>query len=286
MNRGSEWRRWEPHIHAPGTVMNNQFGGTNAWEDYLIALEQATPVIEAIAVTDYYVTDTYQEVLRHRDAGRLPHVGLIFPNVEVRLDAATSKGGFVNLHLFVSPEDPQHIDELQRLLSRLQFNAMQDRFDCTRADLIRLGKKADPNISDDGAALTYRASQFKVRFQQLREVYTESSWAKKNILIGVAGGSTDGTSDVREAADQVIRREIEGFAHVIFASSEAQREFWLGRKPSMSADEVRKVYGGLKPCLHGSDAHDLASVASPFGDRFSWINRGRMRFHPGRRLER
>ena len=157
LNRGSEWRRWEPHIHAPGTVMNNQFSGPNAWDDYLTALEQATPVIEAIAVTDYYVTDTYREVLRHRDAGRLPNTALIFPNVEVRLDVATSKGGFVNLHLFVSPEDPQHIDELQRLLSRLQFNAMQDRFDCTRADLIRLGKKADPNITDDGAALAYGA---------------------------------------------------------------------------------------------------------------------------------
>lgn len=274
LNRGSEWRRWEPHIHTPGTIMNNQFSGPHAWDDYLTALEHATPIIEAIAVTDYYVTDTYQEVLRHREAGRLPNVGLIFPNVEVRLDAATSKGGFVNLHLFVSPEDPQHINELHRLLSRLQFNAMQDRFDCTRADLIRLGKKADPNITDDGAALTYGASQFKVRFQQLREVYAESSWAKKNILIGVAGGSTDGTSGVREAADQVIRREIEGFAHVIFASSDAQREFWLGNKPSMSVDDVRKVYGGLKPCLHGSDAHDLASVASPFGDRFSWIKGG------------
>lgn len=52
LNRGSEWRRWEPHIHAPGTVMNNQFSGPNAWDDYLTALEQATPVIEAIAVTD------------------------------------------------------------------------------------------------------------------------------------------------------------------------------------------------------------------------------------------
>lgn len=274
LNRGSEWRRWEPHIHAPGTVMNNQFSGPNAWDDYLTALEQATPIIEAIAVTDYYVTDTYREILRHRDVGRLPNAALIFPNVEVRLDVATSKGGFVNLHLFVSPEDPQHLDELQRLLSRLQFNAMQDRFDCTRTDLIRLGKKADPKITDDGAALAYGASQFKVNFQQLREVYSESGWAKKNILIGVAGGANDGTSGVREAADQTIRREIEGFAHVIFASSEAQREFWLGRKPSMSAEEIRKVYGGLKPCLHGSDAHDLESVASPFGDRFSWIKGG------------
>ena len=50
LDRGSEWRRWEPHIHAPGTVMNNQFNGPSAWNDYLTALEQATPVIEAIAL--------------------------------------------------------------------------------------------------------------------------------------------------------------------------------------------------------------------------------------------
>ena len=109
--------------------MNNQFSGPNAWHDYLTALEQATPVIEAVAVTDYYVTDTYEEVLRHKAAGRLPSAKLVFPNVELRLDVATVKGGFVNLHLFVSPEDPQHLDELRRLLSRLQFNVMQDRFD-------------------------------------------------------------------------------------------------------------------------------------------------------------
>lgn len=271
LNRGSEWRRWEPHIHAPGTVMNNQFSGPNAWDDYLNALEQATPLIEAIAVTDYYITDTYQKVLEYRNAGRLRNTSLIFPNIELRLDVATAKGGFVNLHLFVSPEDPDHIEELTRILSRLQFNVMHDRFDCTRADLIRLGKKVDPSINDERAALSHGASQFKVNFRQLREVYIESSWAKKNILIGVAGGASDGTSGVREAADQTIRREIEGFAHIIFASSESQSEFWLGRKPSMSADDICRIYGGLKPCLHGSDAHDLKSVASPFGNRFSWI---------------
>ena len=179
MNRGSEWRRWEPHIHAPGTVMNNQFGDPNAWPDYLTALEQATPLIEAIAVTDYYVTDTYVEVLRQKAAGRLPAAQLIFPNVELRLDVATAKGGFVNLHLLVSPEDSRHVEELQRLLSRLQFNVMQDRFDCTRADLIRLGRRADPSITDDLAALRYGANQFKVNFRQLREVFGESGGPRK-----------------------------------------------------------------------------------------------------------
>ena len=253
--------------------MNNQFSGPTAWEDYLSALELATPLIEAIAVTDYYVTDTYQQVLQHKARGRLPKATLIFPNVELRLDIATAKGGFVNLHLFVSPEDPAHIAELQRLLSRLHFTVQQDRYDCTRADLIRLGKKADPNIIDDGAALAYGANQFKVNFRQLREVFAESGWAKKNILIAVAGGATDGTSGVREAADQTIRREIEGFADVIFASSQAQREFWLGQK-DLDAQTIRARYGGLKPCLNGSDAHRLEDVATPFGDRFSWVKGG------------
>ena len=45
LNRGSEWHRWEPHIHAPGALLNNQFNGVNAWDDYISALEEATPSI-------------------------------------------------------------------------------------------------------------------------------------------------------------------------------------------------------------------------------------------------
>lgn len=272
-NRGSVWRRWEPHIHAPGTVMNNQFTGASAWDDYIAALEAATPVIEAIAVTDYYVTDAYERVQKYKKAGRLPSVGLIFPNIEVRLEAATGKGGFVNLHLFVSPDDTDHIEQLERLLSRLHFTVQGDRYDCTRAELIRLGKTANPKIVDDAAALAYGANQFKVNFRELREAFHESTWARANVVIAVAGGATDGTSGVREAADQLMRREIERFADVIFASSVAQREFWLGDR-SLAPEEIRQTYRGLKPCLHGSDAHKIEDVATPFGDRFSWIKGG------------
>src|ERR1700688_5294409 len=181
LNRGSEWWRWEPHIHAPGTVLNNQFGGSDAWTNYLTLLETATPKIEAIAVTDYYVTDKYEEVLRQHIAGRLPDVQLIFPSIELRLDVA-ARSGFVNLHLLVSPEDRNHLVEVGRILTRLQFNAHGDRFDCTREELIRLGKRANPTIRDDRAALAHGATQFKVNFAQLREVFSESDWAKKNIL--------------------------------------------------------------------------------------------------------
>ena len=231
------------------------------------------PTIEAIGVTDYCVTETYEKVVEYKRGGRLPSTKLIFPNVELRLDVATARGGFVNLHLFVSPEDTDCLAQLERFLSRLHFTVQHDRFDCTRADLIRLGKAADPTITDDRAALAYGASQYKVNFKELREVFAESRWARDNILVAVAGGATDGTSGVREAADQTLRREIESFADVIFASSPVQREFWLGER-DLNPDEIRARYGGLKPCLHGSDAHALDDVATPFGDRFSWIKGG------------
>ena len=273
ISRGSEWHRWEPHIHAPGTLMNDQFKGPTAWDDYLRALELAAPAIEAIAVTDYYVTDTYERFLEYKQDGRLPGVRLVFPNVELRLDAATAKGGFVNLHLFVSPEDPDHVERLQRFLSGLHFDAHQERYACTRADLARLGKRENPEIIDDRPALEYGASQFKVSFRQLREEFNASAWAQANMRVAVAGGADDGTSGVRGASDQTLRREIEGFADIIFASSPAQREFWLGER-ELKPEQIRARYGGLKPCMHGSDAHRLEDVATPFGDRFSWIKGG------------
>ena len=57
---------------------------------------------------------------------------------------------------------------------------------------------------------------------------------------------------------------------MIFASSSAQREFWIGRR-SLTEEEVRQRYVGLKPCMHGSDAHDEQTVGIPDGDRYSWI---------------
>ncbi|MFZ0819962.1 MAG: AAA family ATPase [Candidatus Acidiferrales bacterium] len=187
----------------------------------------------------------------------------------MRLDVA-AKSGFVNLHLLVSPEDPNHLLEVRRILTRLQFDAHGDCFDCTRDELIRLGKRADPTKTDDQSALAHGATQFKVNFSQLRDVFSGSDWAKKNILIAVAGGTDDGTSGVRQAADATVRQEIEGFSHIIFASSQAQREFWLGQR-SATIDELRARYNGCKPCLHGSDAHDQLATGQPVGDRFSWI---------------
>ncbi|MHC2357812.1 energy-coupling factor transporter ATP-binding protein EcfA2 [Sinorhizobium meliloti] len=268
ISRGSEWHRWEPHIHAPGTVLENQFP-VDGWEQYLTALEAVTPKLRAIGITDYCVTRSYERAKSYKESGRLPDCNLLFPNIELRLNTGTIKGNFVNIHLLVCPGDPNHVAELNRFLAQLVFGAFNDKFACTPSDLIRLGRRADPSKSDDEDALRHGCTQFKVSLDNLIDTHRDIEWAGENILIAVSGNA-DGTSGVKEAADATLREEIEKAAHAIFASSLKQRDFWLGHGKA-SINELRERYGGCKPCIWGSDAHDLSRVANPAEDRFCWI---------------
>ena len=45
--------------------------------------------------------------------------------------------------ILVSPDNPAHLIEVKPILKRLQFHAFNARFDCTREELIKLGKRAD-----------------------------------------------------------------------------------------------------------------------------------------------
>ncbi len=105
VGRGSTWRRWEPHIHTPGTILNDQFGGPQAWDQYLSLIEQATPAVQALGVTDYWTLDRYTDVLAHKVAGRLAGVALIFANVELRLAIRTASGAPLNAHTASSRTD-------------------------------------------------------------------------------------------------------------------------------------------------------------------------------------
>jgi hypothetical protein len=269
LSKGSDWLRWEPHIHAPGTVLEDRYP-VDGWETYIAALENASPTMRAIGITDYCVTSSYERVKAVKEAGGLKQCEFLFPNVELRLEMGTVKGHFVNIHLLANPEDPEHVEELNRFLRHLKFSTAEDAFCCSPEDLIRLGKRTDRMITDDKAALRLGVTQFKVSRSALQDAFRSMEWARNNIIIAVSGNA-DGTSGVRDGADRVVREEIEKIAHAIFAGSSKQRDFWLGQGPAASPQDILEVYGGLKPCLWGSDAHELSLVGKPAEDRLCWI---------------
>ena len=211
-------------------------------------------------------------MVRYQETGRLQDVGLIFPNIELRLPTATKDTHPVNIHLLVSPEDPNHVEEARRFLRTLKFSFGRESYVCDRADLIQLGKAHDQSITDDIAALATGTNLFKVSLENLKQSFEESAWAQRNIVIGVAAGTTDGTSGVRDDGGslEAVRVEIERLARVIFASSPAQRTFWVG-DGVLGIDELMRKYDGRKACLHGSDAHQLDRVGKPDQNRYTWI---------------
>jgi hypothetical protein len=101
--QGSRWHRWDPHIHAPGTILNNQYRGDDAWEQFLSRIETSDPPIRALGISDYYSVDIYETVLEKKRLGRLAGVDHVFANVEMRYGIGTAKGSPVNVHLLFSP---------------------------------------------------------------------------------------------------------------------------------------------------------------------------------------
>ncbi|MCB1885690.1 MAG: AAA family ATPase [Geminicoccaceae bacterium] len=269
---GSKWHRWDPHIHAPGTALNNQYHGEDAWERFLARIETSSPRIRALGITDYYSVDTYETVLAHRRAGRLAEVDLIFPNVELRYGIGTGRGSPINFHLLVSPDDPEHVVLTRRFLRALTFDAHGESYRCDRADLIRLGRAHDAaTATDDGKAFAAGANQFKVNFDQFQTEWKNSTWVRNNVLVALAVGSNDGTSGLQgDPSLATLRQKIEGAAHIIFSSQPKQRLFWLGRG-AVPIEKLVADWNGRKPCLHGSDAHGPDGVGIVEQERYCWI---------------
>lgn len=267
---GSEWHRWDPHIHAPGTLLADQFSVD--WNGYLQRIEAATPAVEALGITDYFCIESYKRALAHKNAGRLPQVKLLFPNVEVRLTIETEKKKGINLHLLFSPATADHVAQIERILRRLQFEYQGSTYACHPEDLARLGQAVDPSKQNPAAAMAIGANQFKVSLPDIRNLFRTEKWLRDNCLVAVAAGEQDGTAGLQaDSSFAAMREEIERMAHIVFSGQPAAREFWLGLKPGFGRDVIEKRFGYLKPCLHGSDAHRDEKIAAPDNDRYCWI---------------
>ena len=267
---GSQWRRWNPHIHAPGTLLNDQFAGD--WEGYLNAIETARPVVEVLGIADYLSIGCYKAVWAHHQAGRLPEVKRLFPNVELRLGLETEKKRAINVHLLFCPDDEDHAEQIERVLGSLTFEYKARKYRCTFSDLEVLGHAHNPAIADDDAARSEGANQFKVTIDQLRELFRGDGWVRRNCLVAIAASNTDGTAGLqKDGSFTALRQEIERFAHVIFSATPSTRDFWLGKKENCDARKLDTEYGGKKPCLHGCDAHSVTSCCMPDDARYCWV---------------
>jgi ABC-type lipoprotein export system ATPase subunit len=264
----SEWHRWDPHIHAPGTALEDGF--LNNWEAYFASLEQATPSVTVLGITDYLSIRTYEEFLARKPLYHTPELAFVFPNIEFRLAPKTTKGNAINAHLLVSPDEKDHIRRINEALSRLTISAKEEVIACTEGGLITLGRIHSSAPTDDEAAFRVGVAQFKVDVSAFLHWLENEHWLRSNSLLGIAGGN-DGLAGLRrDSGFRQYHDTLVSAADFIFSGQPSDREYYAGRGDTDSAG-IEARYRSLKPCLHGSDAHEQTRVLVPDLNRYCWI---------------
>ena len=271
---GSEWRRWDLHVHTPESQLGSSFIGTT-WEQYLDALEAKAKEfnIAVIGITDYMTIDGYKkiyEAINDTTSPRLNSVKFILPNIEFRAQPSTSDGKALNIHLLINPIDSDHIDKIQRALRNLKVSYNSTQYGCYKDDLIAFAKAQDPNIHDNQKAYKFGIEQFKPSYTDILKWLASDAWLQKNSLIGIANGK-DGISGLPPDGFSSVRDELVRQSHFIFSGNPNDRKYYLGQKNGINSQEIMRMYKSLKPCLHGSDAHTIDDLFRPDHDRFCWI---------------
>ena len=277
--RGSEWRRWDLHVHTPGTLKNDQYAGNSIdekWENFYNAIEgyigdgsDIRKNIEVIGITDYNSIKNYKKVLSDN---RLPDcVKLILPNVEMRLTVLGGRSP-INIHFIF---DPKIVDSLEaRFFGKIHFNNGDTSFNATRDELIRMGRIIKPDCSTDDEACVEASKQFVVDKNEIDKLFKEDPDLKAHTLILVANGSQDGASglsfgDDRSQTDS-FRKSIYRMVDALFSANERDANYFLG-KSADSPERIVELYGSLMPCVHGSDAHCLERLFEPDRKKYCWI---------------
>lgn len=273
--RGSIWRKWDLHVHTPASVLYNNFEGTDEaekWDRYLQKLGSLRG-ISVLGLTDYFSIDGYKKVLAylHDNPDNLKNIDLFLSNVELRILPVTNESGAINLHVIFSP-DEEIIDNLEsQFFSNLEFSYQNVSYKCTRSDLVRLGKAyLNNNRENEQRAYKAGAEQFKTDLTSLKSVFAKNEKLRNNSLIIVSNSGSDGASGLQHSSLAATRHEIYRFADAIFSGNPTDRNYFLG----YGADDQKEIlrrYGALKPCIHGSDAHELGKICQPELDRFTWI---------------
>lgn len=284
--RGSEWRRWDLHIHTPGTIKNDLFSGVTIDEKWDIFYSDVAAYISdgsdpakcitVIGVTDYLSVANYNKIIRDN---KLPScVKLVLPNVEMRIQPIAADSP-VNMHFIF---DPKIVDSLEsRFFSQISFSHGGSNYSAARDQLIRFGKKLDPSV-DDIIAYKNGIQQFVPSLDSIKEVFEKDPELKDHTIIAVSNSNGDGVSGATNHSSYcetegshsqltLFRQSIYQFVDAIFSSKPSDIKYFLGEGNRDDIETVIRKCGSLKPCLHGCDAHTNSKIFEPDEQRYCWI---------------
>jgi len=286
--RGSEWRRWDLHVHTPFSYLNNGFGGD--FDNYAkILFETAiAKEIAVIGITDYFLVDGYKQLKAlQQDKERIESlIGpafavqardiLLLPNIEFRLDVLID-GNRVNCHVILSDEiDVTSIEEdfLRDVKFTYESSAgnPDDLLALTRQNLEALGRKLKENQPEfrNREDVFIGMMNAVVSHEKISEVLERQPSRFKDKYIFLVSADEDLSKCKWNGQGHQTRKLLVQKSHILFSANPSTRDFGLGLK-DLSPQGFIDEFGSLKPCIHGSDAHTFETLFEPDLKRYQWI---------------
>ena len=306
--RGSEWRKWDLHVHTPFSYENN----FSDWDTFVTKLKEKAVEhdIEAVGINDYFSIDGYKKLLSlcpKETQYNTPYIELtnekklyLFPMVELRLDNFTSDNTAVNIHVIFSPDilpDTIRSDFLENLTFSYQGEDHNYRYERlikvghaekygggynTNLDLNQIRDDEKRMLTDIALKIiTIPGASFKDSAEKFKEMLKKSKIKSDKYLIIIANKGHGGLSDFKWfdefknlSRSGNVRQSLLNVADICFSNSSSDINFLLGKEKSAPREEVINRFGSCKPCIWGSDAHSEDNLFHPSNGNtldYTWI---------------
>lgn len=280
MNRGSEWRIWDLHVHTPLSIENN-YGCANdeeGWNKYITALEQLPSDIKVLGINDYLFIDGYKKVKAYKDSGRLTNIELLLPVLEFRLAKFCGHKQFkrINFHVIFSNEVPADVIQSQFL------NALSSHYtlsaDCalqwggvvTKENLEDLGRRIIESVPEGqkhnyGSPLKEGFNNLNLELSQIITILDNATQYFKGKYL-TAIGKTEWDEFKWDDTSIAEKKTIINQADIVFTAAESIEKF-NSAKVKLQEQNVNSL---LLDC---SDAHSFSdsSTKDRLGNCKTWI---------------
>ncbi len=244
---GSLWRRWDLHLHTPGTKLNDAFGGTDdlIWKQYIEFLEDSP--VQVFGITDYFSCDAYFELVRRYREQNPTSTKRFFPNVEFRLSESISNdGGHPNIHvLFDNDIAVCRRERIQRFLTNLDTQAIDDANAKRRC--------SDLETKADFESATVSLNDL---LHALEETFGD---ATPYLLVFPANNDGLRSTDTTSPRKNALADRLDKTCHLFFGN-EKNSAFCL------RTDRYAVGESSPKPVVSGTDAHSFDDLERLTGD--------------------
>ncbi len=271
INNGSEWRKWDLHVHTPDSIVHDYTKGSyeEVWDRYFYELENLPSDIKVLGINDYWFLDGYKKVKEYKESGRLSNIDLILPVIEFRLRdfVGSSQLNKINYHIIFS--DKLTVEEIEEeFLRRFEITEYENR-SLTRENLIAFGNKfreETPTAIQSAlpsSNLQVGFNNFTISLDKIEELLKKDLFKDKYIRVI---GQTE-WNDFRWDGSPSDKRALINGCDFVFSASPTIDNI-LRSKESLTRQEVNDSL------LHCSDAHqfyETAYTSKILGHCYTWI---------------